>query len=76
MTARPFLVAMAARPLEAAHFGPISMALFKRSLDDLTVAALPARSPLRELALRLLRDRWTGSVTELLDAADLLAASA
>lgn len=53
----------------------MSMALFERSLDILTVAALPAGSPQGEVALRLLRDRWTGSVTELLDAADLLAAS-
>lgn len=76
MTVRPFLVAMTERPQETAQFGPISMALFQRSLDALTVAALPGGSPQRELALQLLRDQWTGSVTELLDAADLLAASA
>jgi hypothetical protein len=55
MTVRPFLAAMADR-LEPPQFGPISMALFQRSVDALTVAALPASFPQRELAAQLLRD--------------------
>lgn len=46
----------------------------QRKFDDLTIAMLPDGTPLREVAVRLYRDGWDGSMKDLLAAAKLLAA--